>query len=69
MIIVTYFISDSVGKDAADHLLTFNAGILHHMLLGHSMNYYVFTNDNFGQLLEKFMPNCKFICSIDEIKV
>lgn len=61
------FISDSVGKDAADHLLTFNAGILHHLLFDKDMNYYVFTKDHFGELLEKFMPNCKYICSINEI--
>jgi hypothetical protein len=59
------FISDSVGQDAADHLLTFYAGIL--SIINGEGNYYVLTKDHYGECLEKFMKNCKFICSLDEI--
>lgn len=59
------FISDSVAKDAADHLLTFYAGKL--SMLCNNKKYYVLTKDHYGECLEKFMNNCKFICSIDEI--
>lgn len=59
------FISESVGKDAADHLLTFYAGIL--SVINRYGNYYVLTKDHYGEFLEKFMKNCKFICSLDEI--
>lgn len=60
------FISNSVGRDAADHLLTFYAGKL--SVLYENIECYVLTKDHYGEFLEKFMNNCKFICSIDEIK-
>ena len=60
------FISDSVGRDSADHLLTFYAGKL--SILYGDLQYYVLTKDHYGECLEKFMNKCKFICSIDEIE-
>lgn len=60
------FISDSVGRDSADHLLTFYAGKL--SILYGNLQYYVLTKDHYGECLEKFMSKCKFICSIDEIE-
>jgi Double-stranded RNA binding motif len=59
------FISECVGRDAADHLLTFYAGKL--SILYNNMQYYVLTKDHYGEFLEKFMNKCKYICSIDEI--
>lgn len=58
------FLSQCVGKDAADHLLTFYAGQLSRMT---DKQMYVLTKDHYGEFLEKFMNNCKFICSLDEI--
>jgi hypothetical protein len=54
-------ISECVGKDAADHLLTFYAGKL--SMLFPEKNYYVLTKDHYGEFLEKFMKNCQYICS------
>jgi len=62
------FLSQSVGKDAADHLLTFYAGKLSILLKNNNIKYYVLSKDHFGELLEKFMPNCKFICDANELK-
>ncbi len=59
------FISECVGKDAADHLLTFYAGIL--SMIHPNGTYFVLTKDHYGEFLEKFMCNCKFICSFDEL--
>lgn len=59
------FLSECVGKDAADHYLTFIAGQL--SVMGLNVNYYVLTKDHYGEFLEKFLTNCKFICSLDEI--
>lgn len=59
------FISEAVGKDAADHMLTFYAGIL--SVIDEYGVHYVLTKDHYGEFLEKFMKNCKFICSLDEI--
>lgn len=61
------FISDSVGPDASDHLLTFYAGKLSVNQHG-KHQYYILTKDHFGAHIEKFMENCKFICSTNEIK-
>jgi len=58
------FLSQCVGKDAADHLLTFYAGKLS-MITNKKM--LVMTKDHYGEFLERFMENCKFICSLDEI--
>jgi hypothetical protein len=60
------FISESVGRDAADHLLTFYAGKL--SIVHHNKKYFVLTKDHYGEFLEKFMDNCKFVCSMEEIK-
>jgi hypothetical protein len=62
---VFVFISQCVGQDAADHLLTFTAGIL--SVIFSEGKYWVLTKDHYGQSLEKFMKNCKFICSLDEL--
>lgn len=59
------FISQCVGRDAADHLLTYYAGKL--SILYENMQYYILTKDHYGEFLEKFMNKCKFICSISEI--
>ena len=59
------FISDCVGKDAADHLLTFYAGIL--SVVNFHGKYYILTKDHYGEFLEKFMHDCKFICSLQEL--
>jgi len=61
------FISESVGKDAADHYLTFIAGKLSMMDSMIDKKSYVLTKDHYGEFLEKFMPNCKFICSLEEL--
>lgn len=61
------FLSQSVGKDAADHLLTFYAGKLSILLDGNNINYYILTKDHYGEFIEKFMPNCKFICDATEL--
>lgn len=62
---VYVFISDCVGQDAADHLLSFYAGIL--SVIFTEGKYYVLTKDHYGQSLEKFMKNCKFICCLTEL--
>ncbi len=54
-------ISECVGRDAADHLLTFYAGKL--SILYPDKNYYILTKDHYGEFLEKFMKNCKYVCS------
>lgn len=59
------FLSECVGKDAADHLLTFTAGQL--SVMHGSKQFYVLTRDHYGEYLGKFMKNCKFICSINEM--
>ena len=59
------FLSECVGKDAADHYLTFFAGKLSMMNL--NSNFYVLTRDHYGEFIGKFLENCKFICSLDEI--
>lgn len=58
------FLAQCVGKDAADHLLTFNAGKLSLII---NKKTFILSKDHFGEFLEKFMNNCKFICSLDEI--
>lgn len=60
------FISNSVGRDAADHLLTFYAGKL--SIIQPLKEYYVLTKDHYGEFLESFMNNCKFICAIYEVQ-
>lgn len=60
------FLSSCVGKDAADHLLTFYCGMLN-VIIKDPVQYYVFTKDHYGEYMQVFMRNCKFICSLDEI--
>ena len=57
-------ISDSVGKDAADHLLTFTAGKIEVLTKNKGISYFVLTKDHYGEYMEKFMEHTKFICSI-----
>lgn len=61
------FLSQSVGRDAADHLLTFYAGKLSILLKDNNINYYILTKDHYGEFLANFMPNCKFICDDSEL--
>lgn len=63
------FVSQSVAKDAADHLLTFNAGIVEclNKMNKHKPQYYIITKDHYGECLEKFMDNCHFVCSISDV--
>lgn len=61
------FLSQCVGKDAADHLLTFYAGKLSMMPIITNKKIFVITKDHYGEFLERFMLNCKFICDLDEI--
>lgn len=58
------FLSQCVGKDAADHLLTFYTGKLSMIV---NKKIFILTKDHYGEFLERFMDNCKFICSLDEI--
>lgn len=58
-------LSQSVGRDAADHLMTFIAGKL--AVLFPNKLYYIITKDHYGAHLEMFMKNCKYICNFDEI--
>lgn len=57
------FISESVNRDAVDHLITFNLGKM--SVMWKNKEYYIVTRDHFGECLEKFMQSCHFICSID----
>jgi len=57
-------ITDSVISDASDHYLTFTLGQL--TILLKNIKYYVYTKDHYGAILEKLVPNLKFICSLDE---
>ncbi len=59
------FISQCVGKDAADHMLTFYLGKL--SVLAPDKKYYILTKDHYGEYLPHFCPNSKFICSCDEL--
>lgn len=56
------FISDSIGRDAADHLLTFTLGQM--TAIWHGKKYIIATHDHFGECLEKFVPGCQCICSL-----
>lgn len=58
-------LADFIGKDAADFLLTFHAGRF--SILHPYAKYYILTKDHYGQYLEHLMPNCKFICSMEEL--
>jgi hypothetical protein len=63
-------ISQSVGRDASDHLLTYIFGIIcneHHNLGKNDSRYYVLTKDHYGEYLEKYNDCTKFICNIDDI--
>jgi Double-stranded RNA binding motif len=57
------FISDSIGRDAVDHLITFYLGKMS-ILWNNEKNYFIVTRDHFGECIEKFMSNCKLVCEI-----
>lgn len=59
------FISQCVGRDAADHLLTFYLGKL--SIIAPKQKYYILTKDHYGEYLQYFCNNTKFICSCDEL--
>ena len=59
-------ISESVGKDAVDHMITFYAGKF--SVVHPEGKYYILTRDHFGQYLEGLMSNCKFICEMKDVK-
>ena len=65
------FLSHVVGPDAADHLLTFYAGKLSMLYNGgipdNQIIFYILTKDHFGQYIQVFLPNSRFICSLEEI--
>jgi len=61
------FISECVGRDASDHMLSFYAGQLEILNKNLVLNYYVLTKDHYGEFLGKFMKNCKFICMMEEV--
>jgi hypothetical protein len=56
------FISDSIGRDAADHLLTFTLGQM--TAIWTDKKYIIVTHDHFGECLEKFVSGCRCICAI-----
>lgn len=63
------FISQSIGRDAADHLLSYILGIMvcidTYKNTEHS--YYVITKDHYGECLEKFNSNIRHICDLNEL--
>lgn len=63
------FISQSVGRDAADHLLSFTLGILTCIdkCNKYEHSYFVYTKDHYGECLEKFGLSIKHICDFNEI--
>jgi hypothetical protein len=60
------FLSECVGKDAADHLLTFYLGKL--SVIAPDKKYYVLTKDHYGEYLQNFCDNTKFVCSNEELQ-
>jgi hypothetical protein len=56
------FVSETISRDAVDHLLTFFLGQL--SITQPDKHYYVVTKDHFGECLESFMSNCKLVCSL-----
>jgi hypothetical protein len=55
-------ISEAVGRDAVDHLISFSLGQL--SVRAPDKQYRVVTHDHFGECLEKLGVNCRMICSI-----
>lgn len=56
------FISNSIGQDAVDHLLSFTLGQM--TMAWRHLDYFVVTRDHFGECLQAFVPNCKLLCTI-----
>ena len=55
------FISDSIGQDAVDHLLSFTLGQMS-ISWHRGLEYYIVTRDHFGECLQAFIPRCKLLC-------
>lgn len=60
------FVSESLGKDASDFLLTLYLGKLT-VLMNKNTKYIVFTKDHYGDLLTSFVDNCSLVCSNEEL--
>lgn len=59
---VYVFISQMVGKDAADYMLTFYAGKLTmDTRITQDVNFYLLTKDHYGAYVETLMPDCEWI--------
>lgn len=56
------FISDTINRDAVDHLITLYLGKM--TILIPDKIFYVVTKDHFGECLEKFVKDCHLICNI-----
>jgi hypothetical protein len=56
------FISNSIGHDAVDHLLSFTLGQI--CSSWHNMEYFIVTRDHFGECLQTFAPRCKLLCQL-----
>lgn len=56
------FISDTVARDAADHLLSFSLGQM--TVLWKDKKYIIVTRDHFGEVLARLVPHCQFVCAI-----
>jgi hypothetical protein len=56
------FVSDSIGRDATDHMLTFYLGQMSVMWCGKT--YFIVTKDHFAECLEKIMCDCQVLCSL-----
>lgn len=61
---VHVFISDRVGRDAADFLLAFYAGKL--SMLDLDKDIYILTRDHYGEHLETFLDRGKFVCKYED---
>lgn len=63
------FISQSIGRDAADHLLSYIFGIIQCIDNFNKIShfFYILTKDHYGECLEKFSDNIKHICDMNEI--
>jgi len=57
---VHVFVSDRVGRDAADFLLAFYAGKL--SMLHLPTKIYILTKDHYGEHLETFLDHGKYVC-------
>jgi Double-stranded RNA binding motif len=61
-------VTQSMGKDSADHYLTFVFGQLSIILNHQKINYYLISRDHFIECLTTFMPHTINLCHTDELK-